>query len=308
MPARMKATNEQIIAAYRETGSVWRTAERLGMGGQSVHERLVSLKYPIAGRKWDADEIAQLKLLVDHLPLSAIAHRLGRPYAGVAGKVSELGIGSNFGNKGAKKIPRGVGYDKASLKRYSREIDEARLTVHAYARAHKLGVEALCRAFETRLPEWWATYRAAHADLPQKTCEYCHETFIPSNVRQRYCSRKCGSDRRADLNYFGGQRRNTIGLAEGMCQLCGRTGVEGLSSHHVIGKENDPENDYLIALCRGCHQIVTIISGRAFVDRPDVWEALIALCLMRSKGVAGTAFTLVELEFTEGLDENEEAA
>jgi 5-methylcytosine-specific restriction endonuclease McrA len=298
-----KATNEEIIAAYRETGSVWRAAERLGMGGQSVHERLVALRYPLASRKWDEDEIKQLRLLVQHMPLSEIARRLGRPYAGVAGKVSELGIGSNFGNRGAKKIPRGQGYDKQSLRRYAKEIDTARLTVHAYARHHKLGVESLCRAFETRLPEWWAAYREAHPGLPVKECEYCRQEFIPSNVRQRFCSRKCGADRRSDLSYFGGRRKHTIGLAEGICQLCGRQDHVGLSSHHILGKENDPENDYLIALCRGCHKIVTLVSARTFVDSPAKWEALISLCLMRSKGKPGAYYTCVEIEFTDDLDE-----
>jgi hypothetical protein len=303
-----KATNEQIIAAYKETGSVWRAAERLGMGGQTVHERLVALKYPIVSRKWDDDELQKLRSLVDHMPISQIAHRLGRPYSGVAGKISELGIGSRAGNRGRRKIPRGEGYDKHSLQKYAKQIDAADITVHAFARHHNLTVEALCRAFEVRLPEWWAIYREKHAELPVKRCEYCTEPFIPGNARQQYCSRKCGSDRRSDLSYFGGKRRNTIGLAEGICQLCGRHEAVGLSSHHIIGKQNDPENDYLVALCRGCHQIVTLIAGRAFVDDPAVWEALIALCLMRSKGIPGSTFTLVELEFTEGIAEDDEDA
>lgn len=308
MPARQKATNEQIVTAYKETGSVWRAAERLGIGGQSVHERLVALKYPLAARRWDDAELDKLRSLVDHLPISEIAHRLGRPYAGVAGKISELGIGSNAGNRGRRQIPRGQGYDKHSLQKYAREIDSADITVHAYARRHGLGVEILCRSFEVRLPEWWAIYREKHAELPMKRCEYCNESFVPSNVRQQYCTRKCGSDRRADLSYFGGKRRNTIGLAEGICQLCGRSEVVGLSSHHIIGKQNDPENDYLVALCRGCHNIVTLLSARSFVDDPAVWEGLISLCLMRSKGVVGTTFTLVELEFTEGYDDEEDVA
>ena len=307
-PARLKATNEQIIAAYRETGSVWRAAERLGMGGQSVHERLIALGHPMPARRWDDEEIAKLQSLVDHLPISEIAHRLGRPYAGVACKISELGIGSRAGNKGSRKIPRGQGLDKASLRKYAREIDDADITVHAFARRHKFVVETLCRAFETRLPEWWVLYREKHAELPVKRCDYCDQEFIPSNVRQQYCTRKCASDRRSDLSYFGGRRRETIGLAEGICQLCGREGVAGLSSHHILGKENDPENDYLIALCSGCHQIVTLLSARAFVEDPAAWEGLISLCVMRKRGVVGTTYTSVEVEFIEGDEDEEEIA
>jgi hypothetical protein len=300
-----KATNEQIIATYKATGSVWATAERLGMAGQTVHERLRALDYPMVGRKWEPGEVEFLKTLVDPMTLSEIAHRLGRPYAGVALKVSRLGIGSNHGNRGPKKIKRGAGYDKESLKKYAREIDATGLSVHAYARRHKLGVEMLCQAFENRLPKWWVTYRENHSDLPLKTCEYCDREFIPSSKKQQYCTRKCGSDRRSDLSYFGGRRRETIGLAEGVCQLCGRSNIPGLSSHHILGKENDPDNEYLIALCQGCHQIVTLVSARNFVERPEVWEALIALCALRKRGAPANVYACVELEFVpdDELDE-----
>lgn len=39
----LRATNEQILAAYNELGSVKEVGKRLGMCGQSVHERLVKL-------------------------------------------------------------------------------------------------------------------------------------------------------------------------------------------------------------------------------------------------------------------------
>lgn len=38
-----KATDEQLIAAYEQSGSVWKAARLLGMCGQSVHERLKKL-------------------------------------------------------------------------------------------------------------------------------------------------------------------------------------------------------------------------------------------------------------------------
>ena len=43
MPAKRKRTDEQIIAAYEEHGSVWRAGGALGVCGQTVHERLVKL-------------------------------------------------------------------------------------------------------------------------------------------------------------------------------------------------------------------------------------------------------------------------
>src|SRR5690348_2401057 len=35
-----KASDEQIVSAYAELNNVWKVAERFGMCGQSVHERL----------------------------------------------------------------------------------------------------------------------------------------------------------------------------------------------------------------------------------------------------------------------------
>jgi len=43
MPAKKKATDDQIRDVYLETGSVWITGQRLGMCGQSVHERVQKL-------------------------------------------------------------------------------------------------------------------------------------------------------------------------------------------------------------------------------------------------------------------------
>src|SRR6266540_1840449 len=54
-----RASDEQIVAAYRMTGSVWKTARRLGLVGQSVHERLRRLGYPMAHQEWSEDELAE---------------------------------------------------------------------------------------------------------------------------------------------------------------------------------------------------------------------------------------------------------
>jgi hypothetical protein len=67
----------------------------------------------------------------------------------------------------------------------------------------------------------------------------------------------------------------------------------------MIGKENDPNNDWLIALCPGCHQIVTILGGRNFAGTPEVWESLIQLVLIRKNGADADfrgIFCSVEIE------------
>jgi molybdenum-dependent DNA-binding transcriptional regulator ModE len=41
----MKHTVEELIEAYKETGSVWKAGKKLGIPGQSVHSRLSALGY-----------------------------------------------------------------------------------------------------------------------------------------------------------------------------------------------------------------------------------------------------------------------
>jgi 5-methylcytosine-specific restriction endonuclease McrA len=281
--AHLKATNEQIVAAYRSTGSVWRAAKELGMAGQAVHERLVALGHSLAGRKWSAAEVAELTLLAGTCTIGEIARRLGRPYAGVACKLSELGLVGTPRPR-TRKVPRGAGFDKTSVRQHMRALDRFSGKLTQYCRANGLDVEILAQAIQRTDADWWQAYVARHSDLPQRTCPYCAAAFIPMSGRQQYCTRSCSSDARRDRDYFGGNRRQTIGLAERTCQLCGRQGAKGLSAHHLVGKDNDPTDQLLIALCLGCHHVVGLLAGRAFVDEPSGWESLINLVMLRRKG------------------------
>ena len=38
-----KATDDELVSAYEELGNIWKVADRFGMCGQSVHERLKRL-------------------------------------------------------------------------------------------------------------------------------------------------------------------------------------------------------------------------------------------------------------------------
>lgn len=293
-----KATTQEIVAAYRETGSVWKAAKQLGMAGQSVHERLVAAGFPLRGRKWTDDEVAELRDLIENLvPLGDVARRLGRPYAGVAAKASELAIRST--PRSQRKVPRGSGYDKASMKEHIKALWRYEGTITQFARSRSLAIEPFVQAFQRHYPDAWSDYTATHSVGERRVCPYCEEPFYPMSARQQFCTRKCQSDAKRDEQYFGGNRRNTIGLRAGICQLCGGERTKGLSSHHVLGKENDPGNVVLIALCRGCHQLVGQLAARKMVDDAAAWEALISLVWMRRNGTRlryGEAFAvLVEM-------------
>jgi len=294
MPHTRKVTNEQVVAAYRETGSIWKAATKLGIVGQSVWERLRAIGYPMAKRNWSVEEVEHLRQMVGRLTIGGMSQTLGRPYAGVAGKLSELGISAGPGPRN-RKIPRGAGFDKRAVLKHMKALGSARDGFTRYCRRVTLSPDLLAKAIQRLDKEWWNRYVSTQSDLPKRECEYCKEAFIPFSSKQRFCRRDCTITAHQDRNYFGGKRRSTIGLAEGICQLCERSVTKGLSSHHIYGKENDAGNEHLIALCQGCHHIVSGISGRNFVDEPKGWENLISLVMMRRKQSRGT-YVCVEME------------
>jgi hypothetical protein len=284
MPAKLRKETDEIVRAYQETGSVWKAAKRLGLSGQSVHERLARIGYPLSGSRWAEAEYTELRRLVlERIPLSEVARRLGRTYSAVAIKVSRLDLPREYAPRPIKQ-KRGQGYDKATTKKRLKALEKYDGSFTAFCRSNGYQVEMTAQAIERHFPFEWEQYVASRSDLPQRECEYCTRTFVPSTGKQRFCSRKCGSDNRSDEAYFGGRRRETIGLAERTCQLCERVGVKGLSSHHIFGKQNDPDNTALIALCPGCHQLVGILGNASWVGNESTWEHLISLAWARKHG------------------------
>lgn len=275
----IKATSEEIVSAYRDTGSVWAAAKKLGMCGQSVWERLRALGHALPGSSWTDDEIQELRELAGACTIGEIATRLGRPYAGVACKISELQLGSRYGNRQQRRQPRG--YPKKRILALINELEPFVGTLRQFCGQRSLNIETFIESIQRFDMPFWEDYTRRRSDLTEKVCPNCNRSFYPFTSRQQTCSRKCSDQARVDAQYFGGKRKETIGLAAGVCQLCMSQTKTGLSAHHVLGKENDPENNFLIALCRGCHQLVGILAGRRFSDSEQGWENLINLVMAR---------------------------
>ena len=233
---------------------------------------------------WSDAEVEQLKALVNEMTIAQIANRLGRTYNGVALKISRLGIGSNFGNRVKKKPIKGIKYSKPKVAEYIELIERDSLSLTQCAKEFNLTPDLLSQAIRRHFPEWMDKYGSEKGVREKTYCPYCGDAFWPLAHRQVFCTKKCASDNRSDQSYFGGRRRETIGWADGICQLCNQHTPKGLSSHHIRGKENDPENEHLIALCSGCHNIVTILAGRRFAATTEAWEVLIQLVLLRKNG------------------------
>lgn len=295
---RERISTEAISTAYRETGSVWLAGVRLGISGQSVWERLHAVGHPIARARWTEEELLALHKMAESHTITDIAATLGRPYGGVACKLSELGLGNNYGNR-ARKLPRGGGWDKATTQRRVRLLDNFDGSLSQFCRANGLKLDLFVKAIQRHVPEWWTTYTQTHSDLPEATCPNCGATFYPMTKKQITCSRRCTTHLRNDAQYFGGKRRLAIGMAEGICQLCMEE-KPSLSAHHMLGKENDPENEYLIALCMGCHRLVGDLAGRTFAASTDGLERLLLLALTRRSGLVSTLKELwvhVDIDF-----------
>lgn len=305
----MSHTTQEIINAYRDTGSVWRAGKQLGMCGQSVHERLKAIGYEMQNRAWTKEENEELRTLISNgLSLSECARRLGRPYGTAATKASSWGLRVN---RDRRKIPRGMGYDKESTRKHFVQLQKWSGSIKAYCRANGLAIEPLSKASEHYFPEQWKLFKDSRSDIPQKTCVYCETVFVPSTQKQVFCSRKCNFDWRTDKDYFGGKRRDAIGWDTQTCQLCGNKPKAHLSPHHMFGKANDKENDYLIALCRGCHNLVEMLANRTGCIDPAFLEGLISLAWLKKKGAypAGinTVHVFVEIDtYFEALDDPNE--
>ena len=307
-----KATNKQIIDAYAQAKSVWGAAKILGLCGQSVHERLKALGYTPSIKPWTDVEEDELKLLVDAIcPIGEIARRLGRTYGAIATRISDMGLGGKLNSGRRRKIPRGAGYDKANIVKLSKRLARFDGSLARFCRMNTLHIDPFVKAFQKHLPDLWTEYSKSHTDLPRTTCPYCGGLFYPMTKKQYYCTRLCASHARSDRKYFGGKRRTAIGLVEGICQLCQQSG-RTLSAHHVLGKENDPDNEYMVALCTGCHDVVTRLASRPWICDPGTLENLISLAIIRKMGGEShdwaAARVFVEVEYlTQDEDDEDEA-
>ena len=91
-----KFPDEALVSLYEETKSVHAVAIKLGMCGQSVHERLVRIGVKMRNRKFSDEEkqILMREYLTyrDTFNLDALAVKLGRTKQFICRKAKELGL------------------------------------------------------------------------------------------------------------------------------------------------------------------------------------------------------------------------
>ena len=235
----------------------------------------------VASLSWTVEEIKILKsLLADGLELDVIASKLNRTYIGTAHKSAAV---LTIGERGGKtlKIPRSKGLSKREICKLWEPVSCWKKTWAGFCRRHKIDAVLAAAAFDLYFPEGWPI-EASRLGLEKTACPGCAALFYHSKVKGRAtCSKRCTGRLRRDSEYFNGMRMGAVGMAEGVCQICLGKPKRGLSAHHVVGKGNDPDNKLMVALCVGCHQLVTDLSLRGFLFDSEAWVRLIRLVLMR---------------------------
>lgn len=276
---KRRITNEEIIAAYKDTGSVWRAGERLGLSGQTVHGRLTSIGFKV-GNRWTDEDVEKLRELAKTMTMPRLADALGRSYAGIACKLGEIGVKAQkeYERKPTKQTDAEIESETA---KHIEAIEAYTGHVTTYCRQQGMNIETFVRRVEKFFPEWWKVYRETHSDIAPRKCEGCPEYFTPFSHKQTFCTRRCRDEHKVNVGYFGGRRADALGFHQKLCVLCHEE-KPSMSVHHTIGKENDPGNEGLVLLCNGCHQIVGHLGGRNYSE--EDWHNLVLLATLRRYG------------------------
>lgn len=94
---KVMTPTSELWRLYLELDSVWKVADKVGLCGQSVHERLTKAGYKINNNTWTEEEKKELReyykaATPDSFDIHALAKKMKRPYYGIAMKASRLGI------------------------------------------------------------------------------------------------------------------------------------------------------------------------------------------------------------------------
>lgn len=172
-PHNKRVSDEDLIAAYKKTHNIWKTAGIVGLCGQSVWERLKKLNIQLSLRRWSEDELQELKNLYKSpsqpLYLAEFSQKIGRAMSVVCGKANSLGLGTN---EHRKKSPEFV----------------AKLRLRQKGKRYPYG-----------FPSGYRELRA---------CPVCGRFFdLQHSSKQVHCSRYCANRRRNPMNTFSHAKR-----------------------------------------------------------------------------------------------------
>lgn len=161
----LKATNEQILAAYGKHGTLKLAAKELGMCAQSVHERMQKMgaPCPIKFKRWtpEEDEIIRSEYngLANSGRLKELASRLGRDYTTLASRAGELGVSNQ---KRPKLFLRNLVDEDAARKMFDR-FKSNRMGLLQFCKKVNVSDDCFRTYIRDRWPdEWEAVIESKH--------------------------------------------------------------------------------------------------------------------------------------------------
>jgi 5-methylcytosine-specific restriction endonuclease McrA len=280
---------DEVTRAYREkNNNLWETGKIFFVAGGEIRRTLISAGVEIKPSEWSKDELTFIHRAVamESMIASQIAEEIGRNPAVVMAKCNDLYDQPVPTIVKLKKVPYGQGYTKRNAAIRIKELaDKPGLCVLHYCKALDLDPRALVQSFKAYYPERLPSIASNLENVIFTTCPYCGVEFANRKHNgANFCSNTCNRKSKIDAKYFGGKRRETLGVRTKTCQNCGQK-HDALQVDHIIRKGNDSENEHMIALCPGCHRIKSVLAiHKSLTTNRTALQALIAMALAEMDG------------------------
>lgn len=223
----MKATNEQIVEAYRRLKSCRKVGDELGMCPQSVHERLVKLGEISHVNLFTIDDAKYLaeryEVYRDAGQLQVLADEMGRTKQFICRQARELGITDHKCKKPARAKVWATAPDAVLIPIWE-DFKRSRRGVSAYCRAKHYNVQSFVDAMRRSFPN---EYDAVVASKKPKRTQYARGRDFEYYVRDKFTEsgfialRSPASKSPADLYCF---RRGEVVFVQ--CKLHGVVSVK----------------------------------------------------------------------------------
>lgn len=170
MSSAKKATDEQIMAAYEETKSIWKSAEKLGMCGQSVHERLQKLGVDTSQNVFTKEDERYLSeryvLYRDAGQLQTLADEMGRTKQFICRQAGKLGLTDP---KCSRKYLRKWDVPDSVILPIWNDFKKSRYGVTAYCKNKHYNIQSFVDAMRRCFPD---EYDSVIASKKPKSAQY----------------------------------------------------------------------------------------------------------------------------------------
>jgi Holliday junction resolvase len=154
---KRSVTDDQVKAAYAKHQSIWKAGEALGIGGQTVHERLVRLGVKLNFPKWTAveDAILKEKYTAHKLngKLADLAASMGRTKPFICRQARRLGLTDPKHPRAYQKVWDGMPEEKA--REIMDDFESSGLTLRAFTEARGYGEVGMWKTLSSLFPDRW---------------------------------------------------------------------------------------------------------------------------------------------------------